>query len=41
MKVMTEFGLTAKSRTKISKMATAEEDSPLEAFVKNNKIEVR
>lgn len=41
MKVMLEFGLTAKSRTKISKMASAEDDSPLEAFVKNNKIEVR
>ena len=41
MKVMLEFGLTAKARTKISKLTTAEEDSPLEAFVKNSKIEVR
>lgn len=41
MKVMLEFGLTAKARTKLNKMQTAEEDSPLEAFVKNSKIEVR
>lgn len=41
MKVMLEFGLTAKARTKLTKMATAEEDSPLEAFVKNSKVEVR
>ena len=41
MKVMLEFGLTAKARTKISKLTTAEEDSPLESFVKNSKVEVR
>ena len=41
MKVMLEFGLTAKARTKLTKMATAEEDSPLESFVKNSKLEVR
>ena len=41
MKVMLEFGLTAKARTKLSKMTSAEEDSPLEAFVKNSKIEIR
>lgn len=41
MKVMLEFGLTAKARTKLTKLATAEEDSPLEAFVKNTKIEMR
>lgn len=41
MKVMLEFGLTAKARTKLTKMATAEEDSPLESFVKNSKVEVR
>lgn len=41
MKVMLEFGLTAKARTKISRLTTAEEDSPLEAFVKNTKIEMR
>lgn len=41
MKVMLEFGLTAKARTKLTKLATTEEDSPLEAFVKNTKIEMR
>ena len=41
MKVMLEFGLTAKARTKLSKLTTSEEDSPLEAFVKNSKIEIR
>lgn len=41
MKVMLEFGLTAKARTKLTKMATAEEDSPLESFVKNSKVEIR
>lgn len=41
MKVMMEFGLTAKARTKLTKMATETEESPLEAFVKNNKIELR
>lgn len=33
MKVMTEFGLTAKARTKLPKLETVD-DSPLEAFVK-------
>lgn len=41
MKVMMEFGLTAKARTKLAKMTTEAEESPLEAFVKNSKIEVR
>lgn len=41
VKIMLEFGLTAKARTKLSKMATPDEDSPLEAFVKNAKTEVR
>ncbi len=41
VKIMLEFGLTAKARTKLSKMATPDEDSPLEAFVKNSKTEVR
>ena len=41
MKVMLEFGLTAKARTKLTKLAPEAEDSPLEAFVKNSKIEVR
>lgn len=40
MKVMTEFGLTAKARTKLPKMETAE-SSPLEEFAKNAKIETR
>lgn len=38
---MLEFGLTAKARTKLTKLAPEAEDSPLEAFVKNSKIEVR
>lgn len=42
MKVMTEFGLTAKARTKLPKLDNSEEDdSPLEAFIKNSKKEVR
>lgn len=40
MKVMTEFGLTAKARTKLPKMETAE-SSPLEEFAKNAKLETR
>lgn len=40
MKIMTEFGLTAKARTKLPKLETAE-SSPLEEFVKSSKIEVR
>lgn len=41
MKVMMEFGLTAKARTKLTKLTTEADESPLEAFVKNSKIEVR
>lgn len=42
MKVMTEFGLTAKARTKLPKLdANTGADSPLESFIKNNKREVR
>lgn len=37
MAIMTEFGLTAKSRTKISKLNTSAADSPLTAFVKKAK----
>lgn len=38
MKVMAEFGLTAKARTKLPKLeANAGADSPLEAFMKSNK----
>ena len=36
LKVMSEFGLTAKSRSKLPKLSTTE-DSPLEAFIKKNK----
>ncbi len=36
MKVMVEFGLTAKARTKL-KIDKAEEDSAFEAFIKKNK----
>ena len=36
LKVMAEFGLTAKSRSKLPKLSTTE-DSPLEAFIKKNK----
>ena len=44
MKVMAEFGLTAKARTKLPKLeANTGSDSPFEAFMKNNnkKKEVR
>lgn len=42
MKVMVEFGLTAKARTKLPKLdATTTPDSPLVAFAKKNKKEVR
>lgn len=42
MKVMAEFGLTAKARTKLPKLeANSGTDSPLEAFVKQAKKEVR
>lgn len=42
MKVMVEFGLTAKARTKLPKLdANTGTDSPLEIFIKNNKKEVR
>ena len=38
MRVMTEFGLTAKSRSKLPKLEDAtSEDSPLEAFIKRNR----
>lgn len=38
MKVMAEFGLTAKARCKLPKLNTSEdEDSPLESFIKNKK----
>ncbi len=41
IKIMTEFGLTAKSRAKLPQMDNADsEPSPLEQFVKNNR-EVR
>ena len=40
MKIMMEFGLTAKARTKLPKMETVE-SSPLEEFAKNAKIETR
>lgn len=40
MKVMLEFGLTAKARTKLPKMEKVEEDSPFEQFIKEGK-EVR
>ena len=39
MKVMAEFGLTAKARTKL-KLDKTDDDSPFEAFVKAGK-EVR
>lgn len=40
MKVMAEFGLTAKARTKLPKLdSNTGTDSPLEAFIKNNKKE--
>jgi hypothetical protein len=35
---MAEFGLTAKSRSKLPKLSNLDtEDSPLEAFIKKNK----
>lgn len=37
---MAEFGLTAKARTKLPNLDSPTE-SPLEAFVKNSKKEVR
>lgn len=38
MRVMTEFGLTAKSRSKLPQLEDAtSEDSPLEAFIKRNR----
>lgn len=37
MKIMTEFGLTVKSRSNIREMAAEEEESPLVAFIKNKK----
>ena len=42
MKVMAEFGLTAKARTKLPKLDTnTGAESPLETFIKNSKKEVR
>lgn len=42
MKVMAEFGLTAKARTKLPKLeATTGADTPLESFLKSKKKEVR
>ena len=42
MKVMAEFGLTARARTKLPQLDGAKEtDSPLEAFVKETKKEIR
>ena len=37
MKVMAEFGLTAKARTKLPKMEKEEEDTPFEVFIKSGK----
>lgn len=37
VKIMQEFGLTAKSRSKLPKLEKKEEDSPLETFVKKAK----
>ena len=38
MKVMAEFGLTAKARTKIPKLSKSDDgESPLETFIKGNK----
>ena len=37
IKIMQEFGLTAKSRSKLPKLEKKEEDSPLESFVKKAK----
>lgn len=42
MKVMTEFGLTAKARTKLPKLDTNNgAETPFESFIKNSKKEVR
>lgn len=42
MKVMAEFGLTAKARTKLPKLdANSGGDTPFESFLKNSKKEVR
>lgn len=40
MKVMVEFGLTAKSRKKLPSMDKKDDDSPLEQFVKKKKVEI-
>ena len=38
LKVMTEFGLTAKSRSRLPKLDNSDvEESPLETFIKNSK----
>lgn len=38
LKLMTEFGLTAKSRSKLPKLSNADdEESPLESFIKSKK----
>ena len=37
VKIMQEFGLTAKSRSKLPKLEKKEEESPLESFVKKTK----
>ena len=36
IKIMLEFGLTAKARTKLPQMEKEDEDSDLDAFIKNN-----
>lgn len=42
MKVMAEFGLTAKARCKQPKLNTSEDDdSPLETFIKSKKISIK
>lgn len=41
MKVMAEFGLTAKARTKLPKLESSTADNPFEALVKQSKKEVR
>lgn len=37
LKIMTEFGLTAKSRVKLVEKSEEPEDSPLAAFIKSDK----
>lgn len=37
MKVMLEFGLTAKARTKLPKVEQEEEDSPFDQFIRGGK----